>query len=293
VRIHRILQGEHVGRCIKGRGHLGNPGLGYKNCFKRYGEKVGKHKVAKLMKKSGLSTKRKKAFRPKTTVNHPSSKKAPRLFKIEESEVTQKNQVWASDLTYTPTEAGFCCLVIVMALFNREVKGWDVADSMDGENTKEALLEALRLSSGALKTLTFHSDQGIQYCSSSVRNKLAALKITQSMSRKGNCYDNAFVESFFHSLKTELEIDRFESHQEATDSDFNPHPATLRYSRAGCWPRRATASRTFETYLLDAGADVFSVQKLMGHAQTQTTLRYDRRDEKTTRKAIQLLTIPY
>ena len=188
--------------------------------LQRDGEKVGTDKVAKLMQEAGLRAKSKKAFRPKTTVNHPNAKKNPRLFKIEEHKVTQKNQVWVSDLTYIPTTSGFCYLVIVMDLFNREIKGWDVASSMDAENTQKALIGAFQSSPGALQDLTFHSDQGIQYCSSKVRNKLRFLNIKQSMSRKGNCYDNAFAESFFHSLKTELEKERFENIEEARKEIF-------------------------------------------------------------------------
>ena len=189
--------------------------------LQREGEKVGKDKVANLMQEAGLSAKRKRAFRPKTTINNPTSTKAPRVFKIEENHVIKSNQVWASDLTYLPTDTGFSYLVVVMDLFNREIKGWHVSDSMEAENTQKALLGALQSSPGELKSLTFHSDQGIQYCSSQIRNKLRLLNITQSMSRKGNCYDNAFVESFFHSLKTELEQQRFKNHEEARKQIFD------------------------------------------------------------------------
>jgi len=188
--------------------------------LQRDGEKIGKDKVAKLMKEEGLSAKKKKAFRPKTTLNNPSDKKSERIFKIEETEVTGPNQVWVSDLTYLPTGKGFSYLVTVMDLFNREIKGWDVSDSMEAVNTKEALLMAIKATPGSLRELTFHSDQGVQYCSSDVREILELLKITQSMSRKGNCYDNAFAESFFGSMKNELEYNHFCNLDEAKKEIF-------------------------------------------------------------------------
>ena len=177
--------------------------------LQRDGEKIGKDKVAKLMKEECLSAKKKKAFRPKTTLNNPSDKKSERIFKIEETQVTGPNQVWVSDLTYLPTGKGFSYLVTVMDLFNREIKGWDVSDSMEACNTKNALLMAIRATPGPLVGPTFHSDQGVQYCSSEVREKLEFLKIIQSMSRKGNCYDNAYAESFFGTMKNELEYNHF------------------------------------------------------------------------------------
>ena len=214
-----MLRGKVVEVFRKSKRRYGSPRIHEQ--LQRDGEKVGKDKVAKLMKESGLQAKRKKAFRPTTTVNHPYTKKAPRLFKLEKDEVSKKNQVWVSDLTYIPTEAGYCYLVIVMDLFNREIRGWNVADSMEAKNTRKALIEAVQSTPGALQGLTFHSDQGVQYCSSSVREKLKILGISQSMSRKGNCYDNAFAESFFHSLKTELDKVRFESVEEARKEIFD------------------------------------------------------------------------
>ena len=111
-------------------------------------------------------------------------------------------------------------LVTVMDLYNREIKGWSLSDTMEAENTKNALLSALRATSGRLDTLVFHSDQGSQYCADIVRDKLSLLKITQSMSRKGNCYDNAFAESFFSSLKTELPRKKFDDLEEAKREIF-------------------------------------------------------------------------
>ena len=90
------------------------------------------------MQEERLSARKKKSFRPKTTVNNPSDKKSPREFKIESHEVSCPNEVWVSDLTYIPTRKGFVYLVAVMDLFNREIKGWDVSDSMEAENTKNA-----------------------------------------------------------------------------------------------------------------------------------------------------------
>ena len=179
------------------------------------GVKVSENKVAKLMQQGNLRAKGKKAFRPKTTINNPSDSKSPRVYKIEDHNVKNENEVWASDLTYIRTREGFCYLTVVLDLWNREIKGKNLAVTMEAKNTKDAFLSAVKNSKGRLNKTIFHSDQGVQYCSEEVRDKLKFLDVTQSMSRKGNCYDNAFAESFFHSLKTELGHKVFENFEEA------------------------------------------------------------------------------
>lgn len=172
--------------------------------LKMNGETVGENKVAKLMRENDLNATKKAAFRPKTTINNPSDKKAERVFKIENHGPEKINEVWASDLTYIPTEKGFCYLVVVEDLFNRKIVGWDLSETMEAENTKVALTNALKKASGDLRGLVFHSDQGTQYCSKAVRDRIHLVGLIQSMSRKGNCYDNAYVESFFSTMKREL-----------------------------------------------------------------------------------------
>lgn len=172
------------------------------------------------MRESNLRAKGKKAFRPTTTINNPNDYKSPRVYKIEEHKIEKENEIWASDLTYIHTEEGFCYLTVVLDLWNREIKGRNIALTMEAKNTKDAFLSAVQGSPGRLNKTIFHSDQGIQYCSKEVRDKIKLLDLTQPMSRKGNCYDNAFVESFFHSLKTELDHKVFENFEEAKEEIF-------------------------------------------------------------------------
>lgn len=191
-----------------------------KAALERSGDFVGKDRVARLMKEEGLMVRRKKAFKPKTTINNPSDKKSERVFKIEKTKITKLNQVWVSDLTYIPTLEGFSYLVTVMDLFNREIIGWDLSDSMEAEHTSTALGRALANSEGKPNELIFHSDQGVQYCSGEVRKRLELMEMIQSMSRKGNCYDNAFAESFFHTLKNELAEKMFTTKEDARKAIF-------------------------------------------------------------------------
>ena len=214
-----LLIGEIKKAFEKSKGTYGSPRIHKK--LQREGHRVGENTVATIMAKEGIAARRKRAFRPKTTWNNPSDRKSARVFKIEEHKANRPNEFWASDLTYIPTEKeGFVYLVTVMDIYNREIKGWDLSDSMKAENTKNALLEALRTTPGQLGGLVFHSDQGSQYCADIVRNKLALLEITQSMSRKGNCYDNAFAESFFSTLKTELPRKKFKDLEDAKKAIF-------------------------------------------------------------------------
>lgn len=202
----------------KNKGRYGSPRI--QKVLENQGDKVSKNKVAKLMQQGSLKAKGKKAFRPKTTINNPNDRKSPRVYKIEDHEVRKENEVWVSDLTYIRTKKGFCYLTVVLDLWNREIKGKNLAVTMEAKNTKDAFLSAVRNTRGRLNKTIFHSDQGVQYCSGEVRDKLRLLDITQSMSRKGNCYDNAFAESFFHSLKTELDHKVFENFEEAKKEIF-------------------------------------------------------------------------
>lgn len=200
------------------KGTYGSPRI--KAALQRDGHKVGEDRVAKLMREEKIRARQKKAFVPRTTINNPEDKKSERLFKIESTNVTSPNQVWASDLTYIPTAEGFLYLVVVLDLFTRQVKGWDLSDSMEAKHTMKAFINAVRSLEGRANQVIFHSDQGVQNCAGEFRKRLALLGFVQSMSRKGNCYDNAFVESFFHSLKNELEEKTFKTKDEARKAIF-------------------------------------------------------------------------
>jgi putative transposase len=172
------------------------------------------------MKEEDLAGRRKKAFVPKTTINNPSDAKSERVFKIEETKVERPNQVCASDLTYIPTQEGFLYLVVVLDLFNRQVKGWDLSDSMEARHTMRAFMNAVRSFPGRPENIIIHSVQGVQNCETEFRKRLKLLGFEQSMPRKENCYDNAFVESFFHTLKNELETKVFRAKDEARKAIF-------------------------------------------------------------------------
>ena len=131
------------------------------------------------------------------------------------------NTLWASDITYVPTAEGWLYLAVTLDLFSRKVVGWAFSNRLTDDLTLAALKMATRQRPNPA-TLTHHSDQGSQYASHAFRATLDASSIRQSMSGSGNCYDNAVVESFFATLKTE-EVDgaHYETRQQAKTSIFS------------------------------------------------------------------------
>lgn len=171
--------------------------------LKRQGYLVSKPRVAKLMRKECLRSKTKKRFRVTTDSNHGysiSKNYLSRNFKPKEL-----NETWVSDITYIKTRQGWLYLTTIIDLFDRQVIGWALSKSLF---TKETIIPAwkMALSKRSInKPLIFHSDRGVQYASKKFRKQLKAnCLIVQSMSRKGNCWDNAVAESFFKTLKSEL-----------------------------------------------------------------------------------------
>jgi transposase InsO family protein len=176
------------------------------------------------MRKEGLFGCAKRRFRVKTTDSNHSLPIAPRLFQTEAEATlpTRPNQVWGSDITYVPTEEGWLYLTVQLDLFTRKVVGYALTDHLQTEAVLEALRVAVRTQGlDADSRLISHSDRGCQYASQSYRETLEMLGITASMSRRGNCYDNAYVESFFHTLKVELVHRRkFRTRAEASAAIF-------------------------------------------------------------------------
>jgi len=158
--------------------------------------------VAKLMQREGLASSTHRRFRVCTTDSNHSLPIAENTVN-REFKRDQANEVWVSDLTYIPTGNGWLYLVVIIDLHSRKVVGW----SMDVEMTTEVFLSALEMAlgrRGKVKDLIHHSDRGSQYCSHAFQLELKKNRIDCSMSRKGNCWDNAVAESFFATLKKEL-----------------------------------------------------------------------------------------
>lgn len=172
-----------------------------KRVLARQGENVSLRRIGKLMKAAGLICKTVKKFKVTTCSNHDKPI-SPNLLK-RNFNVSQKNQCWVGDITYLPTQNGWLYLATVIDLYSRKVIGWSMADHMRAELVNDALLMAIWKRKPS-KGLIWHTDRGSQYASDSHRSILKDHRITQSMSRKGDCWDNAVAESFFHTLKTEL-----------------------------------------------------------------------------------------
>ena len=167
----------------------------------RDGVRCSRSKVARSMKRQGLRSIVKKKFVPTTDSKH-SEPVAPNLLNRQFS-VGRKNQVLVSDITYIPSRVGWLYLTVIIDLFSRMVTGWSLSTSLGHEGALEALHQAVWRRKPPKGTM-FHSDRGVQYACKNFRDALFSYGFIQSMSRKGNCWDNAVVESFFRTLKTEL-----------------------------------------------------------------------------------------
>lgn len=162
----------------------------------------GRHRVARLMRQKGVVGLQKAAFRPRTTDSNHDQPIAPNRL-LSAGPPTRPDQVWVTDITYVATVQGWIYLAVVMDLCSRKVLGWAAADHLKTSLVKEALNRALTARRPA-PGLLHHSDRGVQYASREYRSLLQSWQILPSMSAQGYCYDNAAMESFFSTLKTEL-----------------------------------------------------------------------------------------
>jgi len=166
------------------------------------GEQVGRHRVARLMRQDGLRGRQKRRYRVRTTDSRHSHPIAPNRLATQPVP-SQPDQVWVSDLTYVPTGEGWLYVAGVLDRCSRCLVGWAMGATLDTAVPLAALMMALRQRKPAAG-LVHHSDRGVQYASADYRSALAAHGLVASMSRKGNCYDNAVMEAFWSSLKNEL-----------------------------------------------------------------------------------------
>ena len=177
------------------------------------GEKVGRKRIARLMKQAHLEGRKRRRFRKTTDSNHRLPI-APNLFERDIT-ATAPNQTWVTDITFLWTQQGWLYLAAILDLFSRRVVGWATSCTVDRHLALAALRMALR-DRRPSEGLVHHSDRGSTYASGDYRSALEAHGIECSMSRKGDCWDNAVAESFFASLKREVEeIEGLESHAQA------------------------------------------------------------------------------
>ncbi len=188
--------------------------------LKGLGFKCGRHRVARVMREAGIRAKSARKFRVTTQSEHAyfaAPNVLDRQFSLEKHR--QPDRTWAADITYIPTLEGWLYLAVILDLATRRVVGWSLGNRLNQELTLAALRMAL-LHRGAKGGL-HHSDRGVQYASFTYQRMLKESGFTASMSRVGDCWDNAVVESFFATLTKELLVDGlFETRAQATSKIF-------------------------------------------------------------------------
>jgi putative transposase len=183
------------------------------------GRAIGRRRVARLMRAEGICARRKRRWK-RTTDSAHGHPVAPNVLERDFSP-SEPNRTWATDITYVWTREGWLYLAVVLDLFSRMVVGWAMSKEIDRLLVLGALDMALIGRAPPPSGLVHHSDRGSQYASGDYRRALESRGITASMSRKGNCWDNAVAESFFSSLKMELVFNKdFTTRAEATSSIF-------------------------------------------------------------------------
>ena len=182
------------------RGSYGSPRVYAELCTQ--GFDVGRNRIARIMREEGILGRRKPRFRLTTDSDH----KLPVALNLLDRQfmADEPDAAWVADITYVWTQEGWLYLAVILDLFSRRVVGWSMAEHMRTELVLDALRAALGSRLPAETGLVFHSDRGSQYASEAYQDALDEHGITCSMSRRGNCWDNAVAESFFSTLKTEL-----------------------------------------------------------------------------------------
>jgi len=189
-------------------------------CLRKAGINCTRNRVARHMRALHLKARQKRAFRPRTTDSNHSNPIAPNLLAVTPRPKAH-NRIWTGDITYIFTAQGWLYLAAVMDLYSRKIVGWATSPSLETSLVKEALQQALadrRPAAGLLH----HSDRGCQYASKTYRALLQQRRLKASMSAAGNCYDNAAMESFWSTLKTEwLHHQHFQTHNQARLAVFD------------------------------------------------------------------------
>lgn len=195
LRVMRLIEKIHQGS----RGTYGSPRVFH--VLKGLGETYSLDQVARLMKKYSIRARGKRKFRHTTDSNHKSPIADNKLN--QNFTATFPGEKLVGDITYIATDEGWLYLACVLDVYTRKIVGWQIKERM----TKDLVIGALKNASKSFKfdgKSIFHSDRGSQYASQSFRRILAVLGLSQSMSRKGNCYDNSMMESFFATLKKDF-----------------------------------------------------------------------------------------
>jgi transposase InsO family protein len=206
--VEQIRHGQHRHRGRYGRRRM-TPEIS-----EQRGQAVNHKRIGRLMREHGLQSHKRRRFRVLTTDSKHAHPVAPNVLG-REFEATAPNQKWLADLTYVPTDEGWLYLALVLDLYARKLVGWAMSETMPQELTLSALDVALGWRDPDAG-LVHHSDRGSQYAAKDYRNKLKARGITVSMSRKGDCWDNAPMESVNGTLKVECVNDEhFETQAQA------------------------------------------------------------------------------
>ena len=171
--------------------------------LRRAGQRGGRRRVARLMRRDGLRAKQKRRFRPRTTDSRHLCPIAPNHLAERIAPPAQPNEVWQADITYVATQEGWLSVAGVLDACSRKIVGWAAADTMPTGLVARAFERAVQAQQPA-PGLLHHSDRGSQYASDAYRELLRRHEVIPSMSRAGNGYDNAKMESFWATLKTEL-----------------------------------------------------------------------------------------
>jgi putative transposase len=206
--------------------------------LKQRGWRIGKRRIERAMRGMGLTPPTPRRHR-RTTTSNPTHPVAPNQL-ARDFAATRPDERWVTDITYVWTQEGWAYLAVILDLFSRGVVGWALDSTLATKLPLAALDAAVRRRRPA-SGLLHHSDRGCQYTSAPYRETLAGLGITVSMSRKGNCWDNAVVESFFASLKSEL------VHRRSWTTRVELHAAVFEYIEVFYNRRRLHSSLGYKT----------------------------------------------
>ena len=201
------------------KGRYGSPRITAE--LKDQGYSCSRPRVARLIPKlrDAIKARGRRPFKVTTNSRHKHAV-APNLLK-QTFRTDAPNRVWVSDITYIRTLEGWLYLTVIMDLYNRKIVGWSMSERMEATDTTIPAFQTAVKGCQPLPGLVFHSDRGVQYACEPFVALLSRSKAVQSMSGRGNCYDNAVAESFFHTLKTELVYhERYRTREEARRSLF-------------------------------------------------------------------------